>query len=364
MDAGSKDETDTIRRDADDLTRALIEALEALERLQRRFQPPLMEPLCGELRPFADALRRARERLGPTGGTEGTDGPLEQAAGLVSDALRLVLACADLGMEQGVMQLMRALRKACRAQETLFPLRRQVPALNRFFLEPPLHGRTPDLDPRAPAPPEAGPEHEGVAEDPYARGALSFYAPGSGAGAEPRPLVVALHGGFGHGRDFIWTWVREARSRRFFLLAPTSRGTTWSLMAPQIDGPPLAERVARLIAERNVDPERVLLTGVSDGGTFALVTALGEDGPFTAFAPVACALPPANLSRARGKEIRWVHGALDWMFPVHTAERAARILEGAGARIVFRRIEDLSHAYPREENARILSWFDRRLELA
>ena len=38
-------------------------------------------------------------------------------------------------------------------------------------------------------------------------------------------------------------------------------------------------------------------------------------------------------------------------------------LEKAGARIVYREIEDLSHTYPREENARILEWLDPALAL-
>jgi len=31
---------------------------------------------------------------------------------------------------------------------------------------------------------------------------------------------------------------------------------------------------------------------------------------------------------------------------------------------VYREIEDLSHTYPREENAAILEWFDASLRLA
>ena len=42
---------------------------------------------------------------------------------------------------------------------------------------------------------------------------LWFYPPA----AFMRPWTVVtymfLHGGFGHGRDFLWTWLREARSR-------------------------------------------------------------------------------------------------------------------------------------------------------
>ena len=44
------------------------------------------------------------------------------------------------------------------------------------------------------------------------------------------------------------------------------------------------------------------------------------------------------------------------MFPVATARRARETLEGAGARLVYRELEDLSHTYPRDEYPRILDW--------
>ena len=50
------------------------------------------------------------------------------------------------------------------------------------------------------------------------------------------PLVVALHGGSGNGGAFLWSWLREARTRGFLVLAPTAIGSTWSLMDPEIDG--------------------------------------------------------------------------------------------------------------------------------
>ena len=67
-----------------------------------------------------------------------------------------------------------------------------------------------------------------------------------------------------------------------------------------------------------------------------------------------------SLGRANEKPIYLVHGALDWMFPVAMAREAAASLEEAGAALVYREIDDLSHTYPREENARIIEWFDPR----
>jgi hypothetical protein len=62
----------------------------------------------------------------------------------------------------------------------------------------------------------------------------------------------------------------------------------------------------------------------------------------------------ALLARLRAAAL--VHGVLDWMFPVHTARLARQALQAAGARLVYREIEDLSHTYPRDENPRILDW--------
>jgi len=68
-----------------------------------------------------------------------------------------------------------------------------------------------------------------------------------------------------------------------------------------------------------------------------------------------------NLERARGRRIYLAHGALDWMFPVGLAQGACDTLREAGAEVTYREIADLSHTYPREENDRILRWFDPSL---
>ena len=51
------------------------------------------------------------------------------------------------------------------------------------------------------------------------------------------------------------------------------------------------------------------------------------------------------------------HGALDWMFPISVGRTANRTLTAAGARVTYREIEDLSHAYPRDRNPEIMDWF-------
>jgi phospholipase/carboxylesterase len=242
--------------------------------------------------------------------------------------------------------------------------------LGRYFLEPAFHERLAGFDPDAPTSFGAGGglHRAGPTDAPDARGGFSLYVPEWLAGTAPRPLVVALHGGSGHGRDFLWSWLREARGRGFMLLAPTSIGSTWSLATPPLDGLRLRSMVSWVCERWPVDRTRILLTGLSDGATFALLAGLAEDAPYTALAPVSGVLHPlngplGNLERARGRRIHQVHGALDWLFPVALARHGRDALAQAGADLAYLELEDLSHSYPREANDTILSWFDPSLAL-
>jgi phospholipase/carboxylesterase len=174
---------------------------------------------------------------------------------------------------------------------------------------------------------------------------------------------MALHGGSGTGRLFLWSWLRDVRSRGAILAAPTSVGATWALMGEDPDTANLTRILDRVGSHWNIDPKRLLLTGMSDGGTFTYVSGLEAGSPFTHLAPVSAAFHPmlaqmAGGSRLRGLPIHIVHGALDWMFPVELARQAQRVLARTGANVTYREVEDLSHTYPREMNGPLLSWLD------
>lgn len=350
---------------AEGLARDLVAALDAFEQAERLFYPGIAPRLRDLFEPFSNRLKTSKadfEKASSPSGFEEAHQRLAEAAGLCIEALDRSTA-ADW-MEQFFVNFRKAGRRINRVRETIYPLRRFVPSVNRYFLEEPLRPRAEaflhESDPLFPS----GLIHAGLDEEPYARGGCSFYIPESWDGSDPLPLVVALHGGFGHGRDFIWTWLREARSRRFLLAAPSSRGITWSIMGPDFDGPLIHEMLKTVTKQCNVDAERMLLTGLSDGATYALKRALDDHSPFRAFAPVSGVLPPFDLRRAKGRRILWTHGARDWMFPLWQAKTGFNLLRQAGADVTQTIVPDLYHAYPREQNNGILTWFDPSLGLA
>jgi len=340
---------------------ALLRVLESLERAQRHLHPPMIAQLQTAMAPAGEQLAEAIasfERVSPPPALPDFSQQMLTASRAAHAAVSLFGESGE--PEMAIVRVLGAMRAHCRAQEALFPLRRILPPVNRFFFEAHARDRLAELDPDAPTGAAVGLHNASNQLD--ARGGFSLYVPESYDGARAWPLVVALHGGSGHGADFLWTWLREARSRQFLLLAPTARGATWSFNGPDLDAGALRSMVAFVCESWKVDPNRVLLTGLSDGATYSLVCGLQPDMPFSALAPLSGVLHPANfangnMDRAAGRRIYLVHGALDWMFPVQIARAAAQELEKAGADLVFREIEDLSHTYARDENARILDWF-------
>ncbi len=328
----------------------LLDTLDALGFIARHLHPPRLDALVAALGDRDAALREAlTTAVWP-----------EQLRDHIGRAAEATLRACDglhaaVGATDELRQAYRALRQVSRALEALYPLAAVLPTVNRFFLA---------SDDRA-----VGPTRADVAtgviharNDIGERGGFSVYVPEDHDPARAYPLVMALHGGSGHGRLFLWSWLREARGRGVILAAPTATGDTWSLMEPDVDSTHLA-RVLEEIAKRwGVNRTRLLLTGMSDGGTFTLLSGLDEQSPFTHLAPVAASFHPLLLTmveprRVTGLPVYLVHGALDWMFPVSIARTAQRALTAAGARVTYREIADLSHAYPREEGSTILDWF-------
>lgn len=355
------DTSDPIQNALVALLPPLLGTLDALEDIGRHLHPPLQPALLARLGEFDTRLHAALPPFNAVAWPENLAPFRDQLALAATHTLRAADGLRAAPSEPNPQfAASRALRQTGRAAEALYPIAGVLPVVSRFFLEADRRD-----DPALAARLNAGPEGTGVqhaSNDAGMRGGFSVYVPEYLDRTEPAPVVFALHGGSGHGRLFLWNWVREARTRGIIVVAPTARGDTWSLMEPETDSSNLALILRELRRHYAIDPARMLLTGMSDGGTFTLLSGLDADSPFTHLAPVAASFHPMLLAvsepaRIKGLPVYLVHGALDWMFPVSVGRTANQALRAAGARVTYREIADLSHTYPRDENPRILDWF-------
>jgi phospholipase/carboxylesterase len=337
----------------------LLQSLEAIGFVARHLNPPDFDRVMEAVGAPDQALQHVRSRL------ENWPEQFEQLGASLRAASDATLAAfAGLrAVQQGqgdLVAVFRALRHAPRAQEALYPLAAKLPPVSDFFLDSSLRDDA-ALSARLgePAAADSGIFH--AHNEPGSRGGYSVYVPEYYTPDRAWPLVMALHGGSGNGRGFLWSWLRDARSLGAILVAPTATGPTWALMGDDTDTPNLARILEQARSRWNIDARRLLLTGMSDGGTFCYVTGLQSSSPFTHLAPIAATFHPlmaeiADAERLHGLPVYLVHGQLDWMFPVQVARQAQAALSAAGAEVTYRELDDLSHTYPREINAEILGW--------
>jgi phospholipase/carboxylesterase len=348
------------------LLQSLLKAYEVLFLVARHFHPPRFGQLMAQIGKPDDELKSSVQQHA---GALADLGDLHTALATASDAA--LQAFAGLrAVEAGAGEIrdaFRAFGRVPQGLEALYALANLLPPVNRFFLDPALRGDA-DLQALCTRPPthdQVGIMHFSTSEDggddDGERGGFWLYVPEYYSPDRNWPLVMAMHGGNGTGHQFLWSWLRDARSRGAILVAPSSIGPTWALSGEDADTPNLHRMLAFIRSTWSIDPARMLLTGMSDGGTFTYVSGLQEDAPFTHLAPVSAAFHPllfamVDATRLRDLPVHITHGALDWMFPVTMARDAASTLIAAGADVTLRELADLSHTYPREMNAEMLQW--------
>lgn len=354
-----------------DLIPRLLVTMDALEQVQRNLHPPRLDELSEFLKPFEENLKSVSEEFLAVEFPEHLQSFKQQINQGIEYSLR---ACDGIrNHEAGFGQVMKAMRANCRVQEIIYPLANVMRPVSQYYLEPEARQNA-DLMTAL----SEGSSRDNVGimnaqNNRDQRGGFNLYVPENtlleNETNQGLSLVIALHGGSGHGADFLWSWLREARTRGFMLVTPTSKQGTWSLMGEELDLQNLLSMLSYIQETWNIDTNHILLTGMSDGATYSLLAGLRKDSPFTHLAAFSGVLHPqismtGNINYARDKPIYLVHGKLDWMFPIETAYMAQEELLKAGAQLTFRDMDNLSHNYARSENPDLLAWFNPDLKIA
>jgi poly(3-hydroxybutyrate) depolymerase len=164
-----------------------------------------------------------------------------------------------------------------------------------------------------------------------------LHVPDDYRGDEPFPLVVVLGGGPGRAIPTAQTARSTLEPLGELAVFPQANGMWWE----EEPGAAVAALLAEVLAELNVDTDRVTITGFSNGGTgsllyasrmphrFAAVASLMGGGlPF--FEPDGAIDPPA-IARI---PFLFVHGDRDELIPFSASERTARAMRKANPEAV------------------------------
>lgn len=317
------------------------------------------ERLRVALADLVPATRHGLEALMPPPGHEEFHRRLLDAATRCEDAAQLWRQGRGATFINAFVQSRQLLVEAL---TTLYALRADLPTLSAFFWDGVDRARQQLLE--QPAPDADAPVGllQVAAGDAHERYAL--YVPENYSPARAWPLIVALHGASGTGDEYLWTWLRLAKTHGYLVLAPKSTDITWSILEPHLDIASVTGAIDRVCDEYKIERGRMYLTGLSDGATFSYLLAFLAPEYFAGVAPIAGELSQVAeplLRRREGREVPLlvVHGAHDHIFPIETVRSTCGLLTHLEYDIRFDELPDWGHAYPyRINRERVLPWFE------
>jgi phospholipase/carboxylesterase len=151
-----------------------------------------------------------------------------------------------------------------------------------------------------------------------------LYVPASYVAGTPMPFLLSFHGAGGTAQGPIALMSPYAESHGFLILSVDSSGITWDAITFKYsyDVPFINTALQAAFERCSVNPARVMMSGFSDGATYALGLGLANGDFFrrvVAFSPGG--IVPSDSPAAGQPEFFVSHGVQDPILPIDLASR-------------------------------------------
>ncbi|WHZ15428.1 MAG: hypothetical protein OJF52_002272 [Nitrospira sp.] len=175
-------------------------------------------------------------------------------------------------------------------------------------------------------------------------------------------LVVCLHGAGFTGEAYLDRW-KTRLGEGYLLACPTYPAGFW-FTRPAED---LVLATVQAVQQRyRIDPNRIFLTGMSNGGIGAWLIGMHHASSFAGLAPMASGIDDVLfpfLENLRATPVYIIHGSQDQVMPVELSRILAGELKHLGYPFVYREHDRThpmagGHFFPREELPDLVKWFD------
>lgn len=343
-----------------------VTVLGRLERTRRKLHAATAASLGNELDESYTIIQRSLDQLLVI---DWPDSCAEIGDGLLDASAQIKTMLSDFRgfakQPKKIWEQRMALRSISLVEDMLYPLAPKLSVVQNYFLEECVVPRAAPIAIAASAglrvlAPETGIQHLSHKQDERSPG--SIFIPGYYQENQEWPLIIALHGASGQGRDYLFAWLRVANSRGAIILAPTSIGATWSMFGKDVDVMRIRYLVEQVRSHYNINPARILTAGLSDGGTYGWMIGSDTEIGCTHLAVLSASLHPQvaepdRVRQLRRKQIYWLHGHFDEIFPLSSSTKAVEALQEMNIQITYKAVPDLAHTIACDENGTIMDWF-------
>jgi len=191
-----------------------------------------------------------------------------------------------------------------------------------------------------------------------------LYVPDSYRPDKAYGLVICLHGAGFTGDSYLERW-QTRLGEGYILACPTlPMGNWWTRTAEDL----VLASIRAVEARYHVDPNRVFLTGMSNGGIGAYLIGAHHASRFAAVIPMAAGLDDILmpfLENFRQTPLYIIHGRQDQVMPVSLSRVIDEALTELGYLHMYRehdRVHPMAggHFFPREELPELIAWLADR----
>ena len=175
-------------------------------------------------------------------------------------------------------------------------------------------------------------------------------------------LVVCLHGAGFTGEAYLDRW-KTRLGEGYILACPTYPAGAWFTRRAE----DLVLATVQAVQQRyRIDPNRIFLSGMSNGGIGAWLIGMHHAPLFAGLAPMASGIDDVLfpfLENLRATPVYIIHGSQDQVMPVELSRKLAGELKNLRYPFIYRE-HDRTHAvagghfFPREELPDLVKWFD------
>lgn len=161
-------------------------------------------------------------------------------------------------------------------------------------------------------------------------GHLYVYDPG---GEAPRPVILFLHGSAGPFKGYQWVWRSLAEAQGWAVVSPSFGFGHWA----RPEGVDLVQQTLDWIAAQpELDGERVVLAGLSNGGLGVSRAAAALPGAFEALIYLSPVIEPGQMpavAAAHDGPVIVITGDADRRIPLWWVQEAVDALAAAGTEV-------------------------------
>lgn len=190
----------------------------------------------------------------------------------------------------------------------------------------------------------------------------ALYVPQS---AKPNiPMIVVMHGMGGSGANTIQKWI-ERLENKFVILCPTyPMGAWWSKNSENF----VLQLIREIRAKYRIDPNRIFLSGLSNGAIGAYMMGMFYPDRFAGVVPIAGGITKRLMSflvNLNNTPMYIIQGEFDPIFPIELTRRTYKILSDFKSPVIFREHKERGaahggHFLPESEVPALVEWLSKQ----